>query len=149
LYFAEIFYVIVFNTLHTFIDKNYFAIFFMNFNQNTVSVTGNDSIWQSTLETGFLPQKFIINFIKKPVNTQKSLYAMSRNKQYTFDVDPRLTKSQMKKLFEKLFGVNIVQIQTHIPPRKKIRVGNVLGSSQKIKRVIFTLKEGQTLKFDS
>nr|YP_009238066.1 ribosomal protein L23 [Neochloris aquatica]AMO00875.1 ribosomal protein L23 [Neochloris aquatica] len=108
----------------------------------------NTNTWKSTLETGFLPEKLVINFVKQPVNTQKSFYSMSKNKQYTFDIDPRLTKSQIKKLFEKLFAVNIVQIQTHIPPRKKIRVGNVLGSSQKIKRVIFTLQEGQTIKFD-
>lgn len=122
----------------------------MNLNQDNVSVTlkNSDSNWKSTLEAGFLPEKLVINFVKQPVNTQKSFYSMSKNKQYTFDVDPRLTKSQIKKLFEKLFTVNIVQIQTHIPPRKKIRVGNVLGSSQKIKRVIFTLQEGQTLKFN-
>jgi large subunit ribosomal protein L23 len=122
----------------------------MKLNQDNVSVTlkNSDSNWKSTLEAGFLPEKLVINFVKQPVNTQKSFYSMSKNKQYTFDVDPRLTKSQIKKLFEKLFTVNIVQIQTHIPPRKKIRVGNVLGSSQKIKRVIFTLQEGQTLKFN-
>jgi large subunit ribosomal protein L23 len=118
-----------------------------------VSQRGMDFVkqnaWKSTLETGFLPQKLVINFVKQPVNTQKSFYSMSKNKQYTFDVDPRLTKSQIKRLFEKLFAVNIVQIQTHIPPRKKVTVGNVLGSSQKAKRVIFTLQEGQTIKFDS
>ena len=106
-------------------------------------------IWKSTLETGFLPQKFMLHFIKQPVNTQKSFYAMSKNKQYTFDIDPRLTKSQVKKLFENLFEVNIIKIQTHLPPRKKIRVGTSLGSTQRTKRVIFTLKEGQTMKFGS
>jgi len=116
---------------------------------NLKTIQIEDSNWKSTLESGLFPQEFIIHFMKKPVNTQKSFYAMSKNQQYTFDVDPRLTKSQMKKLFEKLFGVNIIKIQTHVPPRKKIKVGNVLGYSQKTKRVIFTLKEGQTMKFFS
>lgn len=135
----------------------------MNLNQNNVSMDKLSSDpSKSTLknsfklefetflqQSSFLPQKLFINLIKQPVNTAKSFNAMSKNKQYTFDVDHRLTKSQIKKLFEKLFGVNIVQIQTHIPPRKKITVGNVLGSSQKVKRVILTLKEKQTIKFDS
>nr|YP_009238254.1 ribosomal protein L23 [Chlorotetraedron incus]AMO01132.1 ribosomal protein L23 [Chlorotetraedron incus] len=91
----------------------------------------------------------MVNFIKQPVRTEKSYSAMFRHKQYTFDVDPRLTKSQMKKLFENLFGVNIVGINTHIPPRKKVRVGTIQGYRPRLKRVIFTLKEGQSIKFDS
>jgi large subunit ribosomal protein L23 len=128
--------------IEIFIDKKQFKNLFMNLNK-----TNNENsicLWNSQYAT---PEKLMIHFIKQPVNTQKSFYSMSKNKQYTFDVDPRLTKSQIKKLFEKLFGVNIIEIQTHIPPRRKIRVGNVLGSSQKTKRVIFTLKQGETLNF--
>jgi large subunit ribosomal protein L23 len=127
----------------------------MNFNtKGSKGTTTLENSFKVEFETflqqsSFLPQKLVINLVQKPVNTAKSFNAMSKNKQYTFDVDPRLTKSQIKKLFEKLFAVNIVQIQTHIPPRKKITVGNVLGSSQKVKRVIFTLKEAQTIQFDS
>ena len=117
-------------------------------NSNKTNNENSTWLWNGQ-HTGHMPtpEKLMIHFIKQPVNTQKSFYSMSKNKQYTFDVDPRLTKSQIKKLFEKLFGVNIVEIQTHIPPRRKIKVGNVLGSSQKTKRVIFTLKQGETLNF--
>lgn len=117
-------------------------------NSNKTNNENSTWLWNGQ-DSGHMPtpEKLMVQFIKQPVNTQKSFYSMSKNKQYTFDVDPRLTKSQIKKLFEKLFAVNIIEIQTHIPPRRKIKVGNVLGSSQKTKRVIFTLKQGETLNF--
>lgn len=106
------------------------------------------SKWKNTIQSNLSPEKLKLNFIKYPVRTEKAFTAMFKRKQYTFDVDPRLTKSQMKKLFENLFQVNIISMNTHIPPRKKVRVGTVQGYRPRLKRVIFTLKEGQSIKFD-
>jgi large subunit ribosomal protein L23 len=90
----------------------------------------------------------LVDFIKYPVITQKTYIGLIKNRQYTFDVDPRLNKSQIKKLFENLFNVNIIAINTHLPPRKKIRVGFTQGYRPQFKRVILTLKEGQSLNFN-
>nr|AWI68342.1 ribosomal protein L23 [Pediastrum duplex] len=106
------------------------------------------SKWKDTIQSNLSPEKLKLNFIKYPVRTEKAFTAMFKNQQYTFDVDPRLTKSQIKKLFEDLFQVNIVSINTHIPPRKKVRVGTVQGYRPRLKRVIFTLKKGQSIQFD-
>nr|YP_009491882.1 ribosomal protein L23 [Lacunastrum gracillimum]AWI68055.1 ribosomal protein L23 [Lacunastrum gracillimum] len=106
------------------------------------------SKWRETIQSNLSPEKLKLNFIKYPVRTEKAFTAMFKSQQYTFDVDPRLTKSQIKKLFEDLFQVNIVSINTHIPPRKKVRVGTVQGYRPRLKRVIFTLKKGQSIKFD-
>nr|YP_009364182.1 ribosomal protein L23 [Hydrodictyon reticulatum]AQU64570.1 ribosomal protein L23 [Hydrodictyon reticulatum] len=106
------------------------------------------SKWRDTIQSNLSPEKLKLNFIKYPVRTEKAFTAMFKNQQYTFDVDPRLTKSQIKKLFEDLFQVNIVSINTHIPPRKKVRVGTVQGYRPRLKRVIFTLKKGQSIQFD-
>nr|YP_009364051.1 ribosomal protein L23 [Pediastrum duplex]AQU64449.1 ribosomal protein L23 [Pediastrum duplex] len=106
------------------------------------------SKWRETIQSNLSPEKLKLNFIKYPVRTEKAFTAMFKNQQYTFDVDPRLTKSQIKKLFEDLFQVNIVSINTHIPPRKKVRVGTVQGYRPRLKRVIFTLKKDQSIQFD-
>nr|YP_009491984.1 ribosomal protein L23 [Pediastrum angulosum]AWI68153.1 ribosomal protein L23 [Pediastrum angulosum] len=106
------------------------------------------SKWRDTIQSNLSPEKLKLNFIKYPVRTEKAFAAMFKNQQYTFDVDPRLTKSQIKKLFEDLFQVNIVSINTHIPPRKKVRVGTVQGYRPRLKRIIFTLKKGQSIQFD-
>jgi large subunit ribosomal protein L23 len=103
--------------------------------------------WREFLKSRFSTEKKIADLIKYQVATEKSYLALFQNKQYTFDVDSRLTKPQIQKLFETLFGVNIIGMNTHRPPRKKVRTGTSTGYKPAYKRVIFTLKEGQSLQF--
>nr|YP_009185115.1 ribosomal protein L23 [Carteria cerasiformis]ALO63448.1 ribosomal protein L23 [Carteria cerasiformis] len=87
----------------------------------------------------------LIDLIKYPVITEKSYGAIFTKNQYTFDVDLRLNKTQIKMLFEKLFQVNIVSVNTHRPPRQKTRVGTRQGYKPLYKRVILTLKQGEVI----
>jgi large subunit ribosomal protein L23 len=87
----------------------------------------------------------IIDFVKRPVLTEKSVRLIENN-QYTFDVDPKLTKPQIKKLIESEFQVNVTGINTHRPPRKKRRMGLYAGFKTQNKRVIITIKSGQTIQ---
>jgi large subunit ribosomal protein L23 len=103
--------------------------------------------WREFLQANFSPEKKIADLIQYPVATEKSYLAMFQNKQYTFDVDIRLTKPQIKKLFETLFGVNVIGVNTHRPPRHKVRTGMSTGYKSRYKRVLLTLKEGQSLRF--
>ena len=89
-----------------------------------------------------------IDLVKYPVITEKTYIALFKNRQYTFDVDVRLNKTQIKKLFENLFNVDVIGINTHIPPRKKIRVGIAQGFRPRYKRAIITLKEGQSINYN-
>jgi len=104
--------------------------------------------WNSLMNSKSSSVDLMIDLIKYPVTTEKSYLAMFKYRQYTFDVDVRLTKPQIKKLFESLFNVNIIAINTHRPPRQKVRAGNMkTGYRPLYKRVILTLKEGQIIKF--
>jgi len=91
----------------------------------------------------------VMDLIKYPVITEKTYLALSKykNKQYTFDVDLRLTKPQIKDLFETFFNINVIAVNTHIPPRKMKRLGGSQGSSSRSKRAILTLKEGQSISY--
>jgi large subunit ribosomal protein L23 len=89
----------------------------------------------------------LIDLVKYPVINEKSYFLFYKKKQYTFDVDLRLTKVQIKKLFEDLFKIDVISINTHIPPRKKIRGGVSFGYKPQVKRVILTLKEGQFINY--
>jgi len=104
--------------------------------------------WENVMTANFSASTMSFDLIKYPVITEKSYISLFRNRQYTFDVDMRLTKPQIKKLFEKLLNVNIVSINTHIPPRKKLRVGVNKGYRPQYKRVIVTLQEGQSINFN-
>lgn len=79
-----------------------------------------------------------INLIKSPVMTEKSSQVLLKKQQYTFDVDVRLTKPQLKMLFSKLFNVYICSVNTHRLPPKKTRFSKTL--KPKYKRAIITLK---------
>lgn len=89
----------------------------------------------------------LIDLVKYPVITEKTYLSLYKNRQYTFDIDKRLSKTQIKKIFSSLFNVTIVGINTHIPPRKKIRVGAAQGFKPTYKRAIITLKEGDSINY--
>lgn len=90
----------------------------------------------------------MIDLVKYPVITEKSYIALYKNSQYTFDIDKRLTKTQIKKLFFSLFNVNVIAVNTHIPPRKQIRVGMAQGFRPTYKRAIITLEKGQSINYN-
>ena len=87
----------------------------------------------------------IINLVKYPVLTEKSSRVIDNN-QFTFDVDLRLSKPQIKDLIEKMFQVVVISVNTHRPPRKKKRIGLSQGFKTSYKRVIVTVKENQSSK---
>ena len=45
----------------------------------------------------------IIDNVKSFVLTEKAVRFLENNNQYTFDVDPRLTKPQIRQFIEKVF----------------------------------------------
>lgn len=90
----------------------------------------------------------MVDLVKYPVITEKTYLSLYKNRQYTFDIDKRLTKTQIKKLFSSLFKVNVIAVNTHIPPRKKIRVGMAQGFRPTYKRAIITLKEGDSINYN-
>lgn len=102
--------------------------------------------WVEFLETN--NTQSMIDLVKYPVITEKTYLSLYKNRQYTFDIDKRLTKVQIKKLFSTLFNVTVIAVNTHIPPRKKIRVGMTQGFRPTFKRAIITLKEGDSINYN-
>lgn len=87
----------------------------------------------------------MIDLVKYPILTEKSARLIENN-QYTFDVDLRLNKLQIKKLIEDLFQVTVIAVNTHRPPRKKKRLGLSQGFKTSSKRAIVTIKSGENIK---
>ena len=103
--------------------------------------------WQEIFDKESTTINKMVDLIKYPVITQKTYIALYTNRQYTFDVDSRLAKPQIKKIFETLFNVNVIAVNTHTPPRKKLRVGLAQGFRPRYKRAIITVKEGQSINY--
>ena len=80
------------------------------------------------------------DIIIKPVVTESSMEAMEQ-KRYTFKVDPKANKSEIKKAIETIFGVKVKKVNTmNITGKKKRMVANV-GKRSDWKKAIVTLTE--------
>ena len=85
-----------------------------------------------------------LEIIKAPVITEKSM-ADKENGKYTFKVDPRANKSEINNAIEKIFNVKVTSIRTLNVKPKKRRVGRYTGLTNRTKKAIVTLAEGQTI----
>ena len=88
-----------------------------------------------------------LEIIKAPVITEKSEIARSEGK-YTFKCDPRATKLEIKEAIEKIFKVKVTGIRTINVKPKKRRVGRYTGLTNRTKKAIVTLAEGQTIELN-
>ena len=85
-----------------------------------------------------------LEIIKAPVITEKSEVAKESGK-YTFKVDHRANKLEIKEAIEKCFNVKVTSIRTLNVKPKKRRVGRYSGLTNRTKKAIVTLQEGQTI----
>ena len=85
-----------------------------------------------------------LEILKAPVVTEKSQTLKEKGK-YVFKVDPKANKTEIKKAIEKIFNVNVEKIATLNEKPKKRRVGRYTGLTNRSKRAIVTLKDGQTI----
>ena len=86
-----------------------------------------------------------LEIIKAPVITEKSRMEQENGK-YTFLVDSKATKTEIKDAIEKIFKVKVVEISTlNVKPRKK-RVGRYTGLTNRSKKAIVKLAEGMTIE---
>jgi large subunit ribosomal protein L23 len=76
--------------------------------------------------------------------TEKATMLLENN-QYTFEVDPRATKPQIKAAIQELFEVKVTGISTQNPPRKKKRMGKFMGYKPLYKRAVVTLADGDSI----
>lgn len=80
------------------------------------------------------------DIIIKPVVTERSMENME-SKRYTFKVDTRANKSEIKKAIETIFGVKVKQVNTMNITGKKKRMGANVGKRPDWKKAIVTLTE--------
>ena len=76
--------------------------------------------------------------ILRPVVTEASMAGMD-DKRYTFDVDLRATKTQVKNAVEEIFGVKVVKVNIMNLKGKKKRQGRYVGYTKRRRKAIVTL----------
>lgn len=87
------------------------------------------------------------DIIYAPIITEKSASMESENK-YAFKVDPKANKTEIKQAIESIFNVKVVSITTANSHPKKRRVGKYTGMTNKYKKAIVKLAEGNSINFN-
>jgi large subunit ribosomal protein L23 len=76
-----------------------------------------------------------------PVVSEKSYRLLDENK-YTFLVDPRANKTEIKIAVEQIFGVTVSAVNTMNREGKRRRTRFGVGQRKSTKRAVVTLKDG-------
>ena len=85
-----------------------------------------------------------LNLIKKPVITEKSTANAQFNK-YIFEVRNDANKMNIKKTIEEIYKVKVQKLNSlNVKSKPKVFKGQ-RGTRSELKRIIVTLKEGNTI----
>jgi large subunit ribosomal protein L23 len=84
--------------------------------------------------------------IIRPIITEKSMLLAEQENKYTFSVDKRANKVQIKKAIEELFDVKVVKVNKIKTMPKKKRVGQYTGFKAAVTKAIVTLAEGSKIE---
>ena len=80
----------------------------------------------------------------QPVVSEKSYGLLDQNK-YTFLVDPRANKTEIKIAVEKVFNVKVTSVNTINRVGKKRRTRAGMGSRPDTKRAVVSVADGQRI----
>lgn len=80
----------------------------------------------------------------KPLVSEKTMGLMEENK-YTFFVDPKANKIEIKKAVEEIFKVKVLDVRTMNLKGKFKRQGKHSGYTSDRKKAIVTLKQGDKI----
>ena len=80
----------------------------------------------------------LADVIRKPVITEKATNALDLN-QYTFEVDHRAAKPQIKAAIEALFSVKVIGVNTMNPPGEQEESGNFPANVLRSKKQLYVL----------
>ncbi len=90
-----------------------------------------------------------MSVIIKPVISEKANYLTDLRGSYSFLVNTKANKIQIKKAVEEAYGVKVADVNTMIyAPKvssKYTKKGLQVGKTNKLKKVVITLAEGEVI----
>lgn len=87
------------------------------------------------------------DIIFEPVVSEKSYDLIEATNTYTFIVDRRANKTEIKEAIKSIFDVDVLRVNTLNRPGKVKRTAWKLGRRQDTKRAMVTLADGDTIDF--
>ena len=90
----------------------------------------------------------VYDILKRPVVTEKSNAQADNLRQYTFEVDQRANKMQVKDAVETAFNVKVLGVRIVSIPAKTGRYGRTtIVKKPALKKAVVTLAPGSTIQF--
>ena len=88
------------------------------------------------------------DIIKGTIITEKSSDMQQNANTYTFSVDVKANKIQIKQAIEEVFKVKVESVNTITVRPKDKRVGRYSGKTNKVKKAIVKLKAGSSIELN-
>ncbi|MDX1469701.1 MAG: 50S ribosomal protein L23 [Acidimicrobiia bacterium] len=85
------------------------------------------------------------DIILAPVVSEKSYDLIEDRNAYTFEVDPRSNKEEIRDAIEGIFEVRVLRVNTMNRRGKTKRTGYKLGRRKDVKRAVVTLADGDSI----
>ncbi len=90
----------------------------------------------------------VYEILKRPITTEKSGIQSDYYSQYTFEVDRRANKIQIREAVEKIFDVDVISVNTMNMPAKRGRFGRrQVVNKPAWKKAVVKLAPGQRIEF--
>ena len=88
----------------------------------------------------------IYDVLRRPIITEKTDYQSDTLNQYSFEVDKRANKRQIKEAVEAIFDVNVGKVRTMIMPAKTgRRLRTTILRKKEWKKAVVTVAQGQKI----
>jgi large subunit ribosomal protein L23 len=89
----------------------------------------------------------IYEVIKKPLVTEKTTLEKDSKNIIAFEVDKNANKIEIKEAVEKIFKVDVLEVNTANIAGKRKRSGKNVGKRANWKKAYVTMKEGSNVDF--
>ncbi len=90
----------------------------------------------------------VYDVIRRPIVTEKSNALADADLQYTFEVDRRANKMQVKDAIETAFSVKVLEVNiVNIPPKRGRYGRRIVIKKPAFKKAVVTLAPGSSITF--
>ena len=94
-----------------------------------------------------------MDILIKPIITEKATKAAEDNNRFSFVVNPKANKIEIKNAVEAAYGVSVTEVRTmNVRPDRRVRhtkTGVQTGKTNAYKKAIVQVAEGDTIDFYS
>lgn len=87
-----------------------------------------------------------LDLIIEPVITEKTMSLMQEQNKVILKVSPKANRAEVKKAFEKVFGVKALNVNiVNVPAKETTRGGRYKGTISGYKKAVVTIAEGAAI----